>query len=43
MQNEVCRKYLDVQSIIGRIGLLRAFEILLKSRICAKRGHEQNF
>jgi hypothetical protein len=34
MQNEVCRRYLDVQSIIGRIGLLRAFEISLKSRTC---------
>jgi len=37
MQNEGCRKYLDVQSVIGRIGLLRAFEISLKSRTCAKR------
>jgi len=26
MQNEGCRKYLDIQSVIGRIGLLRAFE-----------------
>jgi len=26
MQNEGCRKYLDVQSVIGRIGLIRAFE-----------------
>ena len=34
MQNEGCRKYLGVQSIIGRIGLLRAFEISLKSRTC---------
>jgi len=25
MQYEGCRKYLDVQSIIGRIGHLRAF------------------
>ena len=25
MHNEGCRKYLDVQSVIGRIGLLRAF------------------
>jgi hypothetical protein len=43
MRNESCRKYLDVQSVIGRIGLLRAFEISLKSRPCAKRRHEQNF
>jgi len=43
MQNEICRKYLDVQSVIGRIGLLRAFEISLKSRTCAKRRHQQNF
>ena len=42
MQNEGCRKYLDVQSVIDRIGLLRAFEISLKSRPCAKRRHEQN-
>jgi len=34
MQNKVFRKYLDAQSIIGRIGLLRAFEISLKSRTC---------
>ena len=26
MQNESCTEYLDVQSVIGRIGLLRAFE-----------------
>ena len=26
MQNEGCRKYLDVHSVIGRIGLLRASE-----------------
>jgi len=32
IRNEGCRKYLDVQSVIGRIGLLRAFEISLKSR-----------
>jgi len=32
MQNEGCRKYLHVQSIIGRIEPLRAFEISLKSR-----------
>jgi hypothetical protein len=43
MQNEGCRKYLDVQSVIGRIGLLRAFEISLKSRLCVKRRNEQNF
>jgi len=42
MQNEGCRMYLDVQSVIDRIGLLRAFEISLKSRPCAKRRHEQN-
>ena len=30
MQNEGCRKYLDVQSVIGRMGLLRAFEISLR-------------
>jgi len=40
MRNEDCRKYLDVQSVIGRIELLRAFEISLKSRTCAKRRHE---
>jgi hypothetical protein len=34
MQNEGCRKYLDIQSVIGRIGLLRAFEISLESRTC---------
>ena len=34
MQNEGCRRCLDFQSIIGRIGLLRAFEISLKSRTC---------
>jgi len=43
MQNGGCRKYLDVQSVIGRIRLLRAFEISQKSRTCAKRRHEQNF
>ena len=43
MQNEGCRKYLDVQSVIDRIGLLRAFEISLKSRTYVKRRHEQNF
>jgi hypothetical protein len=43
MQNEGCRKYLDVQSIIGRIGLVRAFEISVKSRTCVKRRHKQNF
>jgi len=26
MQNEGCGKYLDIQSVIGRIELLRAFE-----------------
>jgi len=35
MQNEGCTKYLDVQSIIGRIGLLRVFEISLMSIICS--------
>jgi len=43
IRNEDCRKYLDVQSVIGRIGISRAFEISLKSRSCAKRRHEQNF
>jgi len=43
MQNEGCRKCLDLQSVIGRIGLLREFEISLKSRTCLKRRHEQNF
>jgi hypothetical protein len=43
MQNEGCRKYLDVQSIVGRIGLLRAFEISLKGRTYVKRRHEQDF
>jgi len=28
MQNEGCRKYLDVQGVIGRIGLIRAFEFI---------------
>jgi len=27
MQNESCRKYLDFQGVIGRIGLVRTFEI----------------
>ena len=26
MQNEGCRKYLDIQSVIGRMELLRTFE-----------------
>ena len=43
MQNEGCRRYLDVQSVIDRIGLLRAFEISLKIKTCDKRIHEQNF
>jgi len=43
MQNEGCRKYLDVHSVIGRIGLLRAFEISLKNRTCVKCRHEPNF
>jgi len=43
MQNEGCRRYLDVQSVIDRIGLLRAFEISLKNKTCDKRIHEQNF
>jgi hypothetical protein len=43
IRNEGCRKYLDVQSVIGRIWLLRAFEISPKGRTCAKRRHEQNF
>jgi hypothetical protein len=43
MQNEVRRKYLDSHSVIGRIGLLRVFEISLKRRKCVKRRHEENF
>jgi hypothetical protein len=43
MQNEGYRKYLDVQSVIGRIGLVRAFEISVKSRTLVKRRYEQNF
>jgi len=43
MRKEGCRKYLDVQSVIGRIGLLRVFKISLKSRTCVKRRHKQNF
>jgi hypothetical protein len=43
IRNEGCRKYLDVQTVIGRIGLLRAFKISVKSRTCAKRRHEQTF
>ena len=43
MQNEGCRKYQDVQSVTGRIGLLTAFEISQKSRTCVKRRHKQNF
>ena len=43
MQNESCRKYPDVENVIGRIGLLWAFEISLKSRTCVKRRHEQKF
>jgi len=27
MQKEGCRKYLDFHGVIGRIGLVRAFEI----------------
>jgi len=26
MQNEGCRTYLDIQNVIGRIGLLRSFD-----------------
>ena len=33
-QNESCRKCLNFQSVIDRIGLLSAFEISLKSRTC---------
>ena len=39
MQNEGCRKYLYVQNVIGRMGLLRAFKISLKSRTCVKCRH----
>jgi len=42
VHNESCRKCLDVQSVIGRIGLLRAFKTSLKCRTCVKRRHEQN-
>jgi len=30
MQNEGCSKYIFVQRVIGRIGLLRAFEMSLR-------------
>jgi hypothetical protein len=43
MQNEGCRKYLDVQSVNGRICLSRAFEISLKCRKCVKCRDKQNF
>jgi hypothetical protein len=34
MQNEGCGKYLNVQKVIGRTGLLRAFLNFTKSRTC---------
>jgi hypothetical protein len=43
MQNEGCGKYLDVQRVIGRIGLVRAFEISVKSITYVKLTHKQNF
>ena len=42
MQNKGFRKYLNVRSVIGRVGLLRAFKISLNSRTCVKCRHEQN-
>jgi len=38
MQNEGCRKYLDIQSVIGRIGLLSTFEFQY-TRELPKRPH----
>lgn len=34
MQNEGCGKYLNVQKVIGRTGLLRAFLNFTKGRTC---------
>jgi len=34
MQNEGCRKYLNVQRVTGRTGLLRAFLNFTKGRTC---------